>query len=58
MGSLKFEQELPSQFKIDMRNSKDFDPSTQKSQKNCTFMIVFPTQAEYRQEFDNILLNG
>ena len=29
----KIEEELPCQFKIDMRNSMNFDPSTQKSQK-------------------------
>ena len=29
----KFEQELTSQFKIDMTNLKNFDPSTRKSQK-------------------------
>ena len=29
----KFEQELTSQFKIDMRHLTNFDPSTQKSQK-------------------------
>ena len=29
----KFEQELTSQFKIDMRNLTNFDPSTRKSKK-------------------------
>ena len=29
----KFEEELTYQFKIDMRNSTNFDPSTRKSQK-------------------------
>ena len=29
----KFEEELTCQFKIDMRNLVNFDPSTQKSQK-------------------------
>ena len=29
----KFEEELASQFKTDMRNLTNFDPSTQKSQK-------------------------
>ena len=29
----KFEDELAYQFKIDMRNFTNFDPSTQKSQK-------------------------
>ena len=29
----KFEEELTCQFKIDMRNLINFDPSTQKSQK-------------------------
>ena len=28
----KFEEELTCQFKIDMRNLTNFDPSTQKSQ--------------------------
>ena len=29
----KFEEELTCQFKIDMSNLTDFDPSTRKSQK-------------------------
>ena len=29
----KFEKELTCQFKIDMRNLRNFDPSTRKSQK-------------------------
>ena len=29
----KFEQQLTCQFKIDMKNLKNFDPSTQKFQK-------------------------
>ena len=29
----KFEEELTCQFKIDMRNLTDFDPSTRKAQK-------------------------
>ena len=29
----KFEEELTSQFKIDMRSLTNFDPSTRKSQK-------------------------
>ena len=29
----KFEEELTCQFKTDMRNLANFDPSTQKSQK-------------------------
>ena len=29
----KFEKELTCQFKIDMRNLTNFDPSTRKSQK-------------------------
>ena len=29
----KFEEELTCRFKTDMRNLKNFDPSTQKSQK-------------------------
>ena len=29
----KFEKDLTCQFKIDMRNLTNFDPSTQKSQK-------------------------
>ena len=29
----KFEEELDCQFKIDMRNLTNFDPSTRKSQK-------------------------
>ena len=31
----KFEEELTSQFKIDMRYSTNFYPSTQKSQKSA-----------------------
>ena len=29
----KFEEELTCQFKIDMKNLKNFDPSTRKSKK-------------------------
>ena len=29
----KFEENLTCQFKIDMRNMRNFDPSTQKSQR-------------------------
>ena len=29
----KFEEELTCQFKIDIKNSTNFDPSTRKSQK-------------------------
>ena len=32
-NNAKFEKELASQFKIDMRNLRNFDPSTWKSQK-------------------------
>ena len=32
-NDVKFEQELIGQFKIDMRNLTNFDPSTRKSQK-------------------------
>ena len=32
-NDLKFEQELTCQFKSDMRNLRNFDPSTQESQK-------------------------
>ena len=31
----KFEEELTCQFKTDMRNLINFDPSTQKSQKSA-----------------------
>ena len=31
-NDIKFEQELTCQFKIDMTNLTNFDPSTQKSQ--------------------------
>ena len=31
----KFEKELTLQFKTDMRNLTNFDPSTQKSQKSA-----------------------
>ena len=31
----KFEKELTCQFKTDMRNLTNFDPSTQKSQKSA-----------------------
>ena len=37
----KIEEELTCQFKSDMRNLTDFDPSTQKSQKICTLMGCF-----------------
>ena len=32
-NNAKFEEESTCQFKIDMRNLTNFDPSTQKSQK-------------------------
>ena len=32
-NNIKFEEKLPCQFKIDMRNLTNFDPSTQRSQK-------------------------
>ena len=32
-NDVKFEEELTCQFKIDMRNLMNFDPSTRKSQK-------------------------
>ena len=32
-NDVKIEEELTCQFKIDMRNLTNFDPSTQKSQK-------------------------
>ena len=32
-NNTKFEEELTCQFKIDMRNLTNFDPSTRKSQK-------------------------
>ena len=37
----KFEQELTGQFRIDMKNLTNFDPSTQKSQKICTLIVHF-----------------
>ena len=33
----KFEEKLTCQFKIDLRNLTNFDPSTQKYQKNLHF---------------------
>ena len=32
-NNAKFQEDLTCQFKIDMRNLTNFDPSTQKSQK-------------------------
>ena len=37
----KFEQELTSQFKIDMRNLTNFDLSTRKSQKFELYQVAF-----------------
>ena len=37
----KFEKELTCQYKIDMRNLKNFDPSTQKSQKFALSWVSF-----------------
>ena len=37
----KFEKELTSQFKIDMRILGNFDTSTRKSQNICTLMSCF-----------------
>ena len=37
----KFEEESTCQFKIDMRNLKNFDSSTQKSQKFALSWVSF-----------------
>ena len=37
----KFEKELACQFKTDMSNLTNFDPSTRKISKNCTLMGSF-----------------
>ena len=37
----KFEEELTCQFKIDMWNLTNCDPSTKKSQKNCALIDCF-----------------
>ena len=37
----KFEKELTCQFKIDMRNLTNFDPSTRKSQKFALSWVSF-----------------
>ena len=37
----KIEKELTCQFKIDMRNLTNFDPSTQKSQKFALYWTAF-----------------
>ena len=37
----KFEKELTCQLKIDMRNLKNFDPSTRKSQKFALSWVSF-----------------
>ena len=37
----KFKKELTSQFKTDMKNLINFDPSTQRSQKCGTLMGCF-----------------
>ena len=37
----KFEEELTCQFKIDMRNLTNFDPSTRKSQKFALSWVSF-----------------
>ena len=37
----RFEEELTCQFKIDMRNLKNFDPRTQKNSKDYTLMGCF-----------------
>ena len=37
----KFEEELTCRFKINMRKSTSFDPSTQKISQICTLMCSF-----------------
>ena len=37
----KFEEELTCQFKIDMKNLTNFDPSTQKSQSFALQQVAF-----------------
>ena len=37
----KFEEELTCQFKTDMRNVTNFDPSTQKSPKFALYWAAF-----------------
>ena len=37
----KFEEELTCQFKIDMWNLTNCDPSTKKSQKKCALIDCF-----------------
>ena len=37
----KFDEELTCQFKIDMRNFTNFDPSTRKSQKFALYWASF-----------------
>ena len=37
----KFKNEMTSQFKTDIRNLINFDPSTEKSRKICILMDCF-----------------
>ena len=37
----KFEEELTCEFKMDMRNLTNFEPSTQKSQKFAVQQVAF-----------------
>ena len=37
----KFEEDMNCQFKIDMKNLTNFDPSTQKSQKCALSCVAF-----------------
>ena len=38
---VKFQEELTCQFKIDLRNLTNFDPSTQKSQESALLIGCF-----------------
>ena len=50
-NNAKFEEELTSPFKIDMRNLTNFDSSTPKSKKNCSLIcsLIVQESCQVRQ---------
>ena len=56
----KFEEELTCQFKADMRNLLNFDPSTETISKICTLMGYFsPKYTMFElKKYSEVMLDG
>ena len=56
----KFEEELTCQFKTDMRNLLNFDPSTETISKICTLMGHFsPKYTMFElKKYSEVMLDG